>query len=54
MHKNLTIMETFIVNTVFTHLEQKINLKTIKMYVYHDYCHIEIPKENIKILVKYN
>ena len=34
-------------------IEQKINLKNIKRYDYHDYCHVEMPNEDNKI-IRYN
>ena len=47
-------MEIFIASFVFTHLEQKINLKKHKnICENHDYCYVEMTKENNKIL-KYN
>ena len=37
-------MGTFILQTVFTHVEHKINTKTINVCKNHDYCYIEMPK----------
>ena len=42
------MMTTCIVQTVFLHLGQKINLKTV--HENHDHFHLEMPKVNNKIL----
>ena len=46
------MLETFIVYTAFIHIVRKINLKKKHENVCknHDYSHIEMPKENNKML----
>ena len=49
------MLQTFIASTVFTHIVQKKNFKNhYEVCEDHDYCFVEMPKENNKTLKYYH